>query len=63
MCEYLKALKTKSQEKRKAEDARRRREAFLDKLKERRSEEYYDRQIDEEFKTIDEINTAAAARR
>lgn len=35
----------------------------LDKLKERRSSEYYRHQIDEEFKTIDDINTAAAARR
>jgi flagellar protein FliJ len=32
----------------------------LDKLKERRSEEYYERQIDEEFKTIDDMNTSAA---
>jgi flagellar protein FliJ len=32
----------------------------LDKLKERKSEEYYDRQIDEEFKAIDDINTSAA---
>ena len=35
----------------------------LDKLKERRSEEYYDRQIDEEFKTIDDMNTSAASSR
>ncbi len=35
----------------------------LDKLKERTSSEYYRHQIDEEFKTIDDINTAAAARR
>jgi flagellar FliJ protein len=35
----------------------------LDKLKERRSEEYYEGQIDEEFKTIDEMNTSAAHRR
>ncbi len=35
----------------------------LDKLKERRSEDYYERQLDEEFKAIDEINTAAATRR
>ncbi len=34
----------------------------LEKLKERRSEEYYDRQIDEEFKTIDEMNTSASMR-
>jgi flagellar FliJ protein len=32
----------------------------LDKLKERRAEEYYDRQLDEEFKTVDDMNTAAA---
>jgi flagellar FliJ protein len=32
----------------------------LDKLKERRAEEYYERQIDEEFRTIDDLNTAAA---
>jgi flagellar protein FliJ len=32
----------------------------LDKLKERRSGEYYDRQIDEEFKTADDMNSAAA---
>ena len=35
----------------------------LDKLKERRSEEYYEVQIDEEFKTIDDMNTSAAMRR
>jgi flagellar FliJ protein len=35
----------------------------LDRLKDRRAEEYYDRQRDEEFKAVDEINTAAAARR
>ena len=35
----------------------------LDKLKERRSEDYYERQLDEEFKAIDEINTSAPARR
>jgi len=34
----------------------------LDKLKERRSGEYYDQQIDEEFKTIDDMNTSAARR-
>lgn len=34
----------------------------LDKLKERRSEEYYDRARDEEFKGIDEINLASATR-
>ena len=35
----------------------------LDKLKERMSTEYYRHQVNEEFKTIDEMNTAAAARR
>jgi len=35
----------------------------LDKLKERRADDYYERQLDEEFKTIDEINTAAQSRR
>jgi flagellar protein FliJ len=35
----------------------------LDKLKERRSDEYYEHQVDEEFKTIDDMNTTAAARR
>jgi len=35
----------------------------LDKLKERRAEEYYDRQRDEEFKTVDDLNTAAAVSR
>ncbi len=35
----------------------------LDKLKERQAEEYYDRQQDEEFKAVDEMNTAAAVRR
>lgn len=35
----------------------------LDKLKERRAEEYYGRQKAEEFKTIDDLNTAAAASR
>jgi flagellar FliJ protein len=34
----------------------------LDKLKERRESEYYERELDEEFKTIDDINTAAATR-
>jgi len=34
----------------------------LDKLKERRETEYYERQVDEEFKTIDDINTAARMR-
>ncbi len=35
----------------------------LDKLKERQAAASYERQIDEEFKTIDDINTAAATRR
>jgi len=35
----------------------------LDKFKDRRAEEYYDRQQDEEFKAVDDINTAAAVRR
>jgi len=35
----------------------------LDKLKERRSGEYYEHQLDEEFKTIDDMNSTAAARR
>ncbi len=34
----------------------------LDKLKERRSEEYYDRQLDEEYKAVDDLNSSAAAR-
>jgi flagellar protein FliJ len=34
----------------------------LDKLKERRSEEYYEKQLDEEYKTVDDMNTVAAAR-
>ena len=34
----------------------------LDKLKERRSEEYYDRQLDEEYKAVDDLNNSAAAR-
>jgi flagellar FliJ protein len=34
----------------------------LDKLKDRQAAASYERQIDEEFKTIDEINTAAATR-
>jgi flagellar FliJ protein len=34
----------------------------LDKLKERRSEEYYGRQLDEEYRTVDDINNSAAAR-
>ena len=34
----------------------------LDKLKERKAEDYYAHQIDEEFKTIDDMNTAAATR-
>ncbi|MGO9412240.1 MAG: flagellar export protein FliJ [Spirochaetia bacterium] len=35
----------------------------LDKLKDRQAAASHDRQIDEEFKSIDEINTAAATRR
>ena len=35
----------------------------LDKLKERRSGEYYDRQRDEEFKTLDDLNSSASAAR
>jgi flagellar protein FliJ len=35
----------------------------LDKLKERRSDDYYENQLDEEFKTIDDMNSTAAARR
>ncbi len=34
----------------------------LDKLKDRQAAASYERQIDEEFKTIDDINTAAATR-
>jgi flagellar protein FliJ len=34
----------------------------LDKLKERQQGDYYDRQIEEEFKSIDDMNTAAATR-
>jgi len=33
----------------------------LDKLKERRASEYYDHQRDEEFKSVDDMNSAAAA--
>ncbi len=32
----------------------------LDKLKERRSDEYYEHQLDEEFKSIDDMSTSAA---
>jgi flagellar protein FliJ len=35
----------------------------LDKLKERRAEEYYEHQLDEEYKSIDDMNTAAASMR
>ena len=35
----------------------------LDKLKERRSVEYYDRQLDEEYKAADDLSSSAAARR
>ncbi len=34
----------------------------LDKLKDRQSEAYYEHQLDEEYKAIDDINTAAATR-
>jgi flagellar protein FliJ len=34
----------------------------LDKLKEKRSQEYYERALDEEYKGIDELNTASATR-
>jgi flagellar FliJ protein len=34
----------------------------LDKLKERRSEDYYAHQLDEEYKSIDDMNTSAATR-
>jgi len=34
----------------------------LDKLKERQSGEYYERQLDEEYRTVDELNSSAAAR-
>jgi flagellar FliJ protein len=34
----------------------------LDKLKERRAGEYYERQRDEEYRTIDDLNTAARSR-
>jgi len=34
----------------------------LDKLKERREAEYYERAIDEEFKEIDDMNTASSTR-
>jgi flagellar FliJ protein len=35
----------------------------LDKLKERRSDEYYERQLDEEYRSNDDLNTSAATRR
>jgi len=35
----------------------------LDKLRERREQEYYERQIDEEYRGVDDLNTAAAALR
>jgi flagellar protein FliJ len=34
----------------------------LDKLRERRETEYYEQAIDEEYKTVDDTNTAAATR-
>ncbi len=33
----------------------------LDKVRERREREYYKRQVDEEYKTLDDMNTSAAA--
>jgi flagellar FliJ protein len=33
----------------------------LDKLKERRSGEYYERQLDEEYRSLDDMNTSSAA--
>jgi flagellar protein FliJ len=33
----------------------------LDKLKERRSGEYYDRQLQDEYRSVDDLNTSAAA--
>jgi flagellar FliJ protein len=33
----------------------------LDKLKQRRSEEYYAHQLDEEYKSLDDMNTSAAS--
>jgi flagellar FliJ protein len=33
----------------------------LDKLRERREREYYERQLDEEYRTVDDMNTSAAA--
>jgi flagellar FliJ protein len=35
----------------------------LDKLKERRSEEYYAHQLDEEYKNVDDMNTSSATLR
>jgi flagellar FliJ protein len=35
----------------------------LDKLKERRSDEYYAHQLDEEYKSIDDMNTSSATLR
>jgi flagellar protein FliJ len=34
----------------------------LDKLKERRQDDYYEKQVAEEFRTIDDMNTAGATR-
>lgn len=34
----------------------------LDKLRERQETEYYEQAIDEEYKTVDDMNTAAASR-
>jgi len=33
----------------------------LDKLRERREQEYYDRQLDDEYRAVDDMNTSAAA--
>jgi flagellar protein FliJ len=35
----------------------------LDKLKDRRAGEYYERQRDEDYRTVDDLNTASSARR
>jgi flagellar protein FliJ len=35
----------------------------LDKLKERQSGEYYERQLDEEYRTVDDLNNSAAVSR
>jgi flagellar protein FliJ len=33
----------------------------LDKLRERREGEYYERQLDDEYRAVDDMNTSAAA--